>query len=446
MKQFYSPVLTNAAEVARSERLHLFRYAEDHDQTALATYEKHGGYKAWRKVVTSMSPDQVSTEVKNSGLRGRGGAGFPTGMKWGFVPKDSTKPRYLVCNADESEPGTCKDRVLLERDPHAVIEGMAIAAYAIKSNLMFCYIRGEFGHSIEVMERAMKEAYSKGHLGKNVYGSPYNLDMIIHTGGGAYICGEETAMLSSLEGEKGLSRIRPPFPAVEGLYACPTIVNNVETLAAVPYIINKGAQWYRSMGTEKSAGTKIFSLSGHVNRPGNYEVELGFSLRKLIYDPNYGGGVWKNKKLKGVIPGGASTPFLTPEMLDVGLDYESLTAAGSMLGSGAVIVFDEDTCIIWTIYKLIHFFRHESCGKCTPCREGTGWLEQIIENILYGRGRQGDLERIESLCENILGRTICPLGDAAVMPIQSTLKHWRDEWQFAIDNGRPKFGHDFAFN
>ncbi|MDZ4723189.1 MAG: NADH-quinone oxidoreductase subunit NuoF [candidate division Zixibacteria bacterium] len=442
---FYSPVITNAKEVTASERLHLFKFVEDPQQQKLAIYESHGGYTAWRKVLSSMTFEQVALEVKNSGLRGRGGAGFPTGMKWTFVPKDSPKPRYLVCNADESEPGTCKDRVLLERDPHAVIEGMAIAAFAIKSHLMICYIRGEFGYSIKVMEAAMHDAYSKGHLGKNIYGSGYDLEMLVFTGGGAYICGEETAMISSLEGEKGLARIRPPFPAIEGLYACPTIVNNVETLAAVPHIINRGAAWYRTMGTEKSTGTKIFSLSGHVKRPGNYEVELGFSLRKLLYDPAYGNGILNDKKLKGVIPGGASTPFLTPEMIDVGLDYESLASIGSMLGSGGVIVFDEDTCIIWTIYKLIHFFRHESCGKCTPCREGTGWLEQIVSNILHGNGKPGDLEKIESLCENILGRTICPLGDAAVMPIQSALKHWRDEWQYAIDNHKPMVTTNFAF-
>ncbi|MEW6050165.1 MAG: NADH-quinone oxidoreductase subunit NuoF [Candidatus Zixiibacteriota bacterium] len=431
---FYSPVVTNAPEVAKSEKFHLFRHVEDPSQHTLATFVSHGGYQSWRKVVTGMKSEDVIAEVKASGLRGRGGAGFPTGMKWSFVPKDSPKPRYLVCNADESEPGTCKDRVLLERDPHAVIEGMAIAAFAIRSHQMFCYIRGEFGHSIARMEQARNEAYAGGHLGKNIYGSGYDLDLVIHTGGGAYICGEETALLNSLEGEKGLSRIRPPFPAVEGLYASPTIVNNVETLATVPHIIKNGASWYKKMGTEKSPGTKIFSLSGHVNRPGNYEVELGFNLKKLIYDPAYGNGIPSGKKLKGVIPGGASTPFLTPDMIDVGLDFESMAAAGSMLGSGAVIVFNEDTCIVWAILKLIHFFRHESCGKCTPCRDGTGWLEQIIYRIEHGGGKPDDIEKIEDLCGNILGRTICPLGDAAVMPIQSALKHWRDEWQYHVDH------------
>jgi len=387
---FYSPVTTNAAAAAQSEKLHLFNYVEKPDQVQVDAFESRGGYTAWRKVLSSMKPDEVIAEVKNSGLRGRGGAGFPTGMKWGFVPKGSPKPRYLICNADESEPGTCKDRVLMERDPHAILEGMAIASFAIGSHLMFCYIRGEFGHSIEVMNKAADEAYAKGHLGKNIYDSGYDLEVVIHTGGGAYICGEETALLNSLEGERGMSRIRPPFPAIEGLYACPTIVNNVETLASVPHIINRGADWYKSLGTEKSPGTKIFSLSGHVKRPGNYEVELGFSLKDLIYSPEYGGGILGDKKLKGVIPGGASTPFLMPDMIDVGLDYESLTSVGSMLGSGAVIVFHEETCIVWTILKLIHFFRHESCGKCTPCRQGTGWLEQVIHAIEC-RAEAGDI-------------------------------------------------------
>lgn len=442
---FYSPVITNATEAAGHKDLHLFKYVEDPQQHKIETYEAHGGYQAWKKVLKSMSADQVIEEVKKSGLRGRGGAGFPTGMKWGFVPRASTKPRYLCCNADESEPGTCKDRVLMERDPHGVIEGMAISAYAIDCHLMFIYIRGEFDHCRERMEQAMDEAYAGGQLGKNIYGSGYDLEMIVHTGGGAYICGEETALLNSVEGERGMSRIRPPFPAVEGLYACPTIVNNVESLASVPHIINRGGDWYASLGTEKSKGTKIFSLSGHVKRPGNYEVEMGFNLKKLIYDPAYGGGMLNDKKLKGVIPGGASTPFLTPDMIDVGLDYEALQTVGSMLGSGAIIVFNEDACIVWVIMKLIHFFRHESCGKCTPCREGTGWLEKIINRIEYGEGQPGDIEKIEDVCGNILGRTICPLGDAAVMPIQSAIKHWRDEWRHHIEHKQCMVKTNFEF-
>ena len=442
---FYSPVITNAAEAAKSDRLHLFKYVEDPDQDKLDTFVKHGGYAAWRKVLDGMKPDEVIAEVKTSGLRGRGGAGFPTGMKWGFIPKDSPKPRYLCCNADESEPGTCKDRVLMERDPHGVIEGMAIASYAIGCHLMFIYIRGEFAFCAQQIEAAMKEAYAKGYLGKNIFGSGYDLEMIVHTGGGAYICGEETALLNSIEGHRGMSRIRPPFPAIEGLYACPTIVNNVESLASVPHIINRGGEWYKTLGTEKSCGSKIFSLSGHVKRPGNYEVELGFSLKKLIFDPEYGNGIAGGKKLKGVIPGGSSTPFLTPDMIDVGLDYESMVTAGSMLGSGAVIVFHEDTCIVWIILRLIHFFRHESCGKCTPCRDGTGWLEQMIHKVEAGQGKAADLEKIEEVCGNILGRTICPLGDAAVMPIQSSLRLYRDEWEYHIAHKKCMVNTSFGF-
>ena len=441
----YSPVITNAEIVAKDENLHLFKYVEDPKQCEVDTFVSRGGYKAWKKVLDGISREDVIETVKKSGLRGRGGAGFPTGLKWGFVPKDSPKPRYLVCNADESEPGTCKDRVLMERDPHGIIEGMAIGSYAIGCHLTFIYIRGEFQHCIEKMEKAVEEAYAKGHLGKNIYGSGYDLDMIVHTGGGAYICGEETALLNSLEGERGQSRMRPPFPAIEGLYACPTIVNNVESLAAVPHIINRGAEWYASLGTAKSNGTKLFSLSGHVNRPGNFEVPLGFNLKDMIYDPAYGGGMLGGKKLKGVIPGGASTPFLTPDMIDVPLDYESLQEKDSMLGSGAIIVFNEDTCIVWVIKKLIHFFRHESCGKCTPCREGTGWLEQMINRIEAGQGQSGDLEKIEEVCGNILGRTICPLGDAAVMPIQSALRLYRDEWQYHIDHKKCMVHTQFEF-
>jgi NADH-quinone oxidoreductase subunit F len=442
---FYSPVITNAKDIVEGDPRHLFRYVEDPDQVKVERYEEHGGYRAWKKVVGGMEPAAVSEEVKKAGLRGRGGAGFPTGLKWTFVPKDSPKPRYLVCNADESEPGTCKDRVLMERDPHGIIEGMAIGSYAIGCHLMFIYIRGEFAHCADVMEKAMEEAYAKGHLGKNIHGSGFDLDMIVHTGGGAYICGEETSLLNSIEGERGMSRIRPPFPAIEGLYACPTIVNNVESLATVPHIINNGADWYRTMGTEKSPGSKIFSLSGHVNRPGNYEVELSFSLKDLIYDPAYGNGIIGGKKLKGVIPGGSSTPSLTPDMIDVNLDYEAMTEVGSMLGSGAVIVFHEDTCIVWMIKKLTHFYRHESCGKCTPCREGTGWLEHMIDRIEAGQGQPGDIEKIEDVCANILGRTVCPLGDAAVMPIQSAIKNWRDEWQYHIDNKKCLVKSDFDF-
>ena len=430
------PVRTNAAEVVGSDRLHLLKHIDDPSQVEIRTYEAHGGYRAWRKVLTEMKPDEVTAEVKNSGLRGRGGAGFPAGMKWSFVPKDSPKPRYLICNADESEPGTCKDRVIMERDPHAIIEGMGIAAYAIGCHLMFIYIRGEFSLCADLLRRAAKEAYQAGHLGRNIHGGGFDLDLVVHTGGGAYICGEETALMNSLEGRRGNARIKPPFPAVAGLYDCPTIINNVETLASVPHIINRGSEWYKSLGTEKSTGSKIFSLSGHIMQPGNYELELGHNLKDLIYSPDFGGGIIGGKNLTGVIPGGSSTPFLPPYLIVVPLDFESLASVGSMLGSGAVIVFHEETCIVWVIANLIRFYRHESCGKCTPCREGTVWLEQLINRIEAGAGKPGDIEKIESICENIIGRTVCPLGDAAVMPIMSAVKHWRDEWQYHIEHGK----------
>ncbi|MCX6826518.1 MAG: NADH-quinone oxidoreductase subunit NuoF [candidate division Zixibacteria bacterium] len=407
------------------EKKVLFKYIDFPEQANINIYLSHGGYQAWEKTLKNMSPAAVIDEIKKSGLRGRGGAGFPTGLKWSFVPKDNSKPRYLIGNADESEPGTCKDRVLMEHDPHAIVEGMAIAAFAIGSHQAFCYVRGEFVRPAHLMEKAIEEAYAKGFLGNDILGTGYNLNMTVHTGGGAYICGEETALLNSLEGKRGMSRLRPPFPAIEGLYLCPTVVNNVETLAAVPLIINNGAEWYASMGTDKSKGTKIFSLSGHIKRPGNYELELGTPLSYLIND--LGGGVPDGHNMKAIIPGGSSTPF------------------GSMLGSGAVIVINDQTCMVWVIERLIHFYRHESCGECTPCREGTAWLEQLIERLEKGKGRPGDLEKIDSICDNILGRTICPLGDAAVMPIQSALKLFREEFQYHIDNKRCLVKSEFVF-
>ncbi len=425
------------------EKKILTKYVDDPNQINIDTYLSHGGYKALEKVLKEMKPPEVIEEVKKSGVRGRGGAGFPAGVKWGFIPKDNPKPRYLVCNGDESEPGTCKDRVLMESDPHSVVEGMAISSYAIGSHLAFIYNRGEFAYPARMMEKAVEEAYEKGYLGKNILGTGYDLDMIVHTGGGAYICGEESSQLNSIEGERGMSRMRPPFPAVAGLYACPTIVNNVETLAAVPFIINNGGDWYASMGTEKSNGTKLFSLSGHVKNPGNYELELGTPLSVLIND--LGGGMLDGHKLKAIIPGGSSTPMLLPDQIDVKLDYESLVEAGSMLGSGAVIVIDERTCMVWVAERLIHFYRHESCGKCTPCRDGTGWLEQLISRIERGEGKPGDIEKIESLCGNIMGRTVCPLGDAAVMPIQSSIKLFRDEWEYHIQNKKCMVKSEFAF-
>jgi NADH-quinone oxidoreductase subunit F len=424
------------------EKRLLFKHIDDSKQIDIETAVSHGAYSAWEKALKTMKPDEVTEQVKIANVRGRGGAGFPAGVKWGFIPKGSPKPKYLICNADESEPGTCKDRVLMEHDPHLVVEGMCIASYAIDCHLAFIYIRGEFTKPARIMEKAINEAYEKGYLGKDIFGKGYDLDIIVHTGGGAYICGEETSLLNSLEGERGMSRIRPPFPAIEGLYACPTIVNNVETLSTVPHIINNGGEWYAAMGTEKSKGTKIFSLSGHVNNPGNYEVEMGTPLSVLIND--IGGGI-KGGNLKAVIPGGSSVPMLLPNQIDTPLDYESLMEAGSMLGSGAVIVINDKTCIVWVSKILTHFYRHESCGKCTPCREGTGWLEQLINRIEAGEGKEGDIEKIESICENILGRTVCPLGDAAVMPIQSSIQLFRDEWEHHIKNKTCLVKSEFEF-
>ncbi len=400
------------------------------DQHKMERYVAEGGYKAWEKVLKEMKPEEVIEEVKTSGLRGRGGAGFPAGVKWGFVPKEHPRPKYLVCNADESEPGTCKDRVLMERDPHRVIEGMCISSYAIGAHHCFIYIRGEFVFPAVRVKAAVAEAYEKGYLGKNIFGTGYDLELTVHTGGGAYICGEETALLNSLEGKRGMSRMRPPFPAVEGLYASPTVVNNVETLANLPYIIEKGAEWYKSMGTEKSAGTRIFCLSGHVNRPGNYELELGTPLSYLIND--LGGGVVDGKKLKAIIPGGSSTPVLTPDKIDVSLDFESVAEAGSMLGSGGVVVMHEDTCMVWAARVLAYFYMHESCGKCTPCRMGTQWMYEMLDRIERGEGREDDIEVLLDTCDNIEGHTICPLGDAAAMPVRAFAKTFTDEFEFHI--------------
>jgi len=421
----------------------LFKYIDEPEQYRIDNYIKNGGYQAIPRVLKEFTPEKLIEEVKKSGVRGRGGAGFPAGVKWSFVPKGTAKPKYLCCNADESEPGTCKDRVLMERDPHMIIEGIIIASFAIQAHHSFIYIRGEFAYPALRMEEAVNEAYAKGYLGKNILGSGYDLDLIVHTGGGAYICGEETALLSSLEGDRGMSRMRPPFPAIEGLYHCPTVVNNVETLASLPHIINRGADWYRTHGTEKSPGTKIFSLSGNVERPGNYEVDLGTPLSYVINE--LGGGMQGGRKLKTIIPGGSSTPLLMPDQIDTPLDFESVAAAGSMLGSGAIIVIDERACMVWVAMKLINFYQHESCGKCTPCREGTAWLKKIINRIEFGEGKKGDIDLILDICENIMGRTICPLGDAAVMPTRSIIEHFRDEFEYHIEHKKCKVQTDYPF-
>lgn len=398
---------------------------------SLADYERTGGYQALRKVLGKVPPAEVTAMVTKSGLRGRGGAGFPTGIKWGFLPKDYHGPRYLCCNADESEPGTFKDRQLMERDPHQVLEGIAIASYAIGSETSYIYIRGEFALGAAILERAIQEAGTAGYLGKNIWGTGITVEIHVHRGAGAYICGEETALLESLEGKRGLPRVKPPFPATHGLYGKPTVVNNVETLANLPHIVIRGPEWFAGIGSPpKSTGTRVFCVSGHVRRPGNYEVPMGTTFRELIY--GQAGGMRSDKPLKAFIPGGASAPFLTPDHLDVKMDFESVAQAGSMLGSGGVTVMEEGTSMVWAALRLMEFFYHESCGKCTPCREGSAWLTQTLRRILDKRGRMEDLETLPDLCKNIAGRTVCAFGDAEVSPILSTLKYWRHEYEELI--------------
>ncbi len=403
----------------------------------LEDYRKVGGYTAFEKVLKGISPAEVIETVKKSGLRGRGGAGFPTGMKWSFIPKDHKGPRYLCCNADESEPGTFKDRQLIDKDPHQMLEGMGIGAYAIGAHQAYIYIRGEFDFGAKVIRRAIQEAYDARLFGKNIFGSGFDLEVVLHRGAGAYICGEETALLESIEGKRGKPRTKPPFPAIHGLYQEPTVVNNVETLSNIPYIINRGAEWYAAIGTQKSPGTRVFSVSGHVKRPGNYEVPLGISLREMIYE--HAGGIRSDKRLKAVIPGGASAPFLTPEHLDAKMDFESIAQVGSMLGSGGVTVMDEDTCMVWAAMNLMEFFQHESCGKCTPCREGSSWLLQVMRRIETGHGKMEDLDLLVSLCRRIEGKTVCAFGDAEIAPILSTLKYFKEEYEIHIQEKRCPF-------
>ena len=413
----------------------LLRNIDAPGSDTLAVYRSRGGYRALEKALRGMSPEQVIEEVKASGLRGRGGAGFPTGMKWGFVPKESPKPKYVVCNADESEPGTFKDRVLIERDPHALIEGTIIAAYAIRSHTAFIYIRGEFGFGANVLQKAIDEATQAGYLGKNILGSGYDLDLILHRGAGAYICGEETGLLSSLEGGKGWPKVKPPFPATHGLFGCPTVVNNVETLASLPWIIEQGAAKYAAIGTEKSKGTKLFSVSGHIRSPGVYEVEMGYPFKRFLEEDC--GGVRDGKKLKGVIPGGASMPVLRADEIDgVLMDYESFQAAGTLLGSGGVIVMDDSTCMVQAAWNIARFFAHESCGQCTPCREGCHWMEKLFWRIEQGGGRKEDLDLVLSVSGNIMGNTICPFGDAAAMPAAAFVKKYRAEFEEHIAHKR----------
>ncbi|MDO8462089.1 MAG: NADH-quinone oxidoreductase subunit NuoF [Deltaproteobacteria bacterium] len=400
----------------------------DHpDVDKLPVYEGRGGYRSLKKVF-SLKPEQVIEEVKSSGLRGRGGAGFGTGMKWGFVPQNSGKPIYLCVNADEGEPGTFKDRELLLRDPHRLIEGVIIASYAIRCHTAYLYLRGEFFEPYQKLEAAIREAYTKGYLGKNILGTGYDLDLHIHRGAGGYICGEETALIESLEGKRGYPRLKPPFPAVQGLFGCPTVVNNVETLSALPYILEKGAASYKKMGTEKSPGTKLFSISGPVQKPGVYEIELGYPLRKFIHED--AGGMLPGKILKAVIPGGSSVPILdASEVEQVNLDYESMNQFGTFLGSGGVIVIDEDFCLVKALKVLAKFYAHESCGQCSPCREGTGWVHKIMTRMEAGKGTPADLDLLLNLADNMTGQTICVLADSIAMPTRSYIKKFRQEFE-----------------
>lgn len=406
----------------------------------LENYRRIGGYEAWQKIIKEkISPDQVIEEVKTSGLRGRGGAGFPTGVKWSFMPKHTDGPKYIVCNSDESEPGTCKDRDILRFNPHALIEGMAIACYAMGAKVGYNYIRGEFmDEPYQRIDAALKEAYAEGYLGENILGSDVSIDIYNSLGAGAYICGEETALLESLEGKKGLPRFKPPFPANFGLYGRPTTINNTETYASVPSIMRKGGQWFLELGKPNNGGTKCFSVSGHVNKPGNFEVPLGMPFSELL---ELAGGMRNGRALKAVIPGGSSVPVVPGGvMMQTNMDYDSIKEAGSMLGSGAVIVMDDTTCMVRVLRRISQFYYSESCGQCTPCREGTGWLYRMLDRIIKGQGRMEDLDKLDDIASKIEGRTICALGDAAAMPVRSFIKHFRDEFEYAVVNKHTLYG------
>jgi NADH-quinone oxidoreductase subunit F len=422
----------------------LTRYQEIPNYTGtIEEYVAHGGYQALPKALKEMRPADLVEAVKRSGLRGRGGAGFPCGVKWGFIPKDSPKPKYLVVNSDESEPGTFKDRMLIEEEPHQLIEGIALASFAIGCRDAFIYCRGEFVKGAQVLQRAVAEAHAKGFLGRNILGSGFDLDVRVHRGAGAYICGEETGLLESLEGKRGQPRMKPPFPAVSGLYRCPTVVNNVETLSNIPHIVMRGAEWYAGIGPAKSSGPRLFSVSGHVKRPGNYELPMSVTLRELIFE--YAGGMRNGRRLKAVIPGGSSAPVLTAQHLDVTMDFESLAAAGSMGGSGGVIVMDEGVCMVRVGEIVSRFYHHESCGQCTQCREGTAWLHKVLRRIEDGQGRKEDLDLLLDMCDNMKGKTICVLSDAAAMPIESYLKYFREEFEVHVRERRCPFaGQDVS--
>jgi NADH-quinone oxidoreductase subunit F len=412
------------------------------NSASIDTYLANDGYKAFLKAV-EMTPEEIIQEVKTSNLRGRGGAGFPTGMKWSFVPRQSPKPKYIICNADESEPGTCKDRVLMEYDPHQLLEGMMIAGLAVDSKKGYIYIRGEYRYLIDHMERAIAEAYSRGWLGKNIQGTGKDFDIYTHSGAGAYECGEETALLDSIEGKRGIPRLKPPFPAVVGAWQSPTILNNVETFCAVPAIIRDGGAAFAALGTPKNGGTRLFCLSGHINKPGVYELPMGFNLLRMIDE--VGGGVRNGKKLKAVIPGGSSCPVLKAEECDLAMDFDTVAKAKSMLGSGGVIVMDEDTCMVKAMLRIMRFYAHESCGWCIPCREGTTWLRKILTRFHEGLGERGDIDLMGDIAKNMLGRTFCALGDAAAMPMISFVEKFRDEFEAHLGGSCP-FGqvHELA--
>jgi NADH-quinone oxidoreductase subunit F len=408
---------------------------DESDSFTITGYKRNGGYTAIAKAL-EMPADEVIKLVKDSGLRGRGGAGFPTGNKWGFIPQGDNKEHYFVVNADESEPGTCKDTPLMMANPHVLIEGIIIGSYAIRANYAFIYIRGEVAHVVRRVHQAIEDAYAAGLLGKNILGKGFDLELVLHVGAGAYICGEETALLDSLEGFRGQPRLRPPFPAIAGLYAKPTVVNNVESVASVPAIINNGVAWFTAMGTEKSKGFTLYSLSGHVNNPGQFEAPLGITLRQLL---DIAGGVRNGHKLKFWTPGGSSTPIFTDAHLDVPLDYEGVAAAGSMLGTKALQIFDETTCIVRAVLRWTEFYKHESCGKCTPCREGTWWLVQVLKDLEAGKGTEADLDKLLDLCDNIMGRSFCALADGAASPIISSLKYFRQEYLDHLAAGQCPF-------
>ena len=412
-----------------------FKNLDQKDPWSLKTYEASGGYSVWRKILKGeLTPEQIIDELKTSGLRGRGGAGFPTGLKWSFMPRNATMQKYVVCNSDEGEPGTCKDRDILRFNPHSVIEGMAIGGFVMNATKGYNYIRGEFMEPFYRFEGALKEAYAAGLLGENLDGSSVSFDLYAHLGAGAYICGEETALLESLEGKKGQPRFKPPFPANIGLFGMPTTINNTESFASVPDILAKGGQWFADIGVENSGGCKLFSVSGHVNKPANFEVPMGTPFKDLL---EMAGGVKEGRTLKAVIPGGSSTPVLTAEVaMGMTMDYDGIDKAGSMLGAGSVIIMDDSTCMVEALTRLAHFYYDESCGQCTPCREGTGWLYRVLKRIMDGNGKADDIDSLLGVQDKIMGNTICALGDAAAMPVESFLRNFRKEFEYYIEHGK----------